>query len=86
VVLDVDGKAVLARVERDAVGDSPGDRDPVMLKAQVPVQPPRVVLLDDEARRALLTPALRPRLGGLAEVALLAVAVELRTDRRPPLS
>ena len=51
VVLDVDGEVILLGVGRDALGHGPGHTDAILLQPEVPVQPPRVVLLDDKARR-----------------------------------
>ena len=81
--------AAFARVLGDAVRHRPGDADILVLQAQVPVQSGRVVLLDDESRRALpLALALaRRRLGGLAEVPFAFVLAQLRhraPDRTPP--
>jgi hypothetical protein len=86
VVLGVDGLAVFARVERDAVRHRPGGGDALVLQPQVPVQAGRVVLLDDEARRALaLAAALaRRRLLRLAEVPFAFVLTQLRHLRCRP--
>src|ERR1700722_17338945 len=48
VVLGVHGEVVAARIVRHALGQRPGDEYPVALEPEVPVQAPRVVLLDDE--------------------------------------
>ena len=74
MVLGVDRHTVVLRVLGDAVRDRPGDRDAVVLEAQVPVQARRVVLLHHEAREAvsprrrLLARRLRGALGPLAPV------------------
>ena len=49
VVLGVDRDAVVLGVVGDPVGHRPRREHAVVLEAQVPVQAPRVVLLDDEA-------------------------------------
>ena len=51
VVLDVDREVVLLRVGRHPFRDRPGDQHAVLLKAEVPVQAPGVVLLNDKAWR-----------------------------------
>ena len=48
VVLGAHGEVVALRVGRDAARHRPGREHAVVLEPQVPVQPPRVVLLDDE--------------------------------------
>ena len=48
VVLGVHGQVVGLRVLRHALGEGPGDQDTVVLEAEVPVERPGVVLLDDE--------------------------------------
>jgi hypothetical protein len=81
VVLDVDGEVVALWVGRDAFGNGPGDEYAVALEAQVPVQSPRVVLLDHEpgllARRSRGVAGLRAAgLGGGVRIALRAVGAE----------
>ena len=77
VVLGVDGQVVLGRIGRDALRDRPGDEDAVALQAEIPVQPPRVVLVDHEAVERLLGGRrVATRLGRGGEVALGAVTVE----------
>src|SRR5690606_10815073 len=49
VVLRLDGEEVLLRVGRLAARERPAHEDAVVLQAEVPVQAPGVVLLDDEA-------------------------------------
>src|SRR5690606_30668936 len=49
VVLRLDGEVVLLRVGRLAARERPAHEDAVVLQAEVPVQAPGVVLLDDEA-------------------------------------
>ena len=50
VVLDVHGQVALARLERDALRHGPARERAVALEAEVVVEPPRVVALDDEDR------------------------------------
>src|ERR1022692_1628071 len=58
VILGMDGKMVRCRVLGNSLWQCPGDQDAVMLKPEIPVQRPRMVLLDDERRRGLaLLPA-----------------------------
>ena len=52
VVLGADREVVAAGVRRDALGHRPRGQRAVALEPQVPVQGPRVVLLDDEPRGA----------------------------------
>src|SRR5260370_25355483 len=42
---------ILLGVGRDAFRHRPGDKDAVLLEPEIPMQPARVVLLDDEPRR-----------------------------------
>ena len=56
VILGVDRHAVVLRVLGDPVRDRPGDGDAVVLQAQVPVQPGRVVLLHDEPGEGFALP------------------------------
>ena len=78
VVLHVDGEVILFGIGRDALGHSPGHAYPVLLQPQVPVQSPRVMLLDDKAQRLPLSPGnLRPRLGRALEIPLGLVLSEL---------
>ena len=64
MVLDVDGKVLLARLERDALRDGPRGEDAVALEAKVVVEPPGVMPLDDEDRRLAL-PRLPPNGSGV---------------------
>ena len=67
----------LRRIGRDALRDRPRDEHAVALQAEIPVQPPRVVLVDHEAVERLLGGRrVAARLGRGREVALGAVAVE----------
>ena len=71
MVLDLDGQPLIVWVQRRAARDGPGLEHAVEFKAQVVVQPGRVVLLDHEAQ-AIRGPCRRGTLGfpGLGEVAL----------------
>src|SRR5205823_6215006 len=77
VVLDVDGEALLARLQRNPLRNGPARERSVALEAEVVVEAPRDVALDHEDRllRALLRPE---RLGGRLRIALPAVLAELR--------
>ena len=48
VVLGVHGEVVAARVPGQAPRQRPGQQHAVVLQPQVPVEPPRVMLVDDE--------------------------------------
>ena len=76
VVLDVDGQAPAARLERDPLGDGPaGERAP-QLEPEVVVQPSRRVLLDDEDGRVAAFPGAE-RLGRALRIALPPILAEL---------
>src|SRR5204863_8726537 len=77
VVLDVDGERPLPRLERNPLRHRPARERAVALEAEVVVEPPRVVTLDDEDR--LLPSFLRLAEGfrGLLGVALAPVLREL---------
>ncbi len=80
VVLGVNRESVLLGVRRDAVGDRPRREHSVVLESQIPVQTRGVVLLNDEPRRVRFSttrPGATRRLGGLLEVALALVRIEL---------
>ena len=51
VVLDLDRKALVVRIERGPARHRPGLEDAVELEPEIVVQAPRVVPLDDEAQR-----------------------------------
>ena len=88
VVLGADRETVLLRVLRDPVRDRPRRERPVVLEPQVPVQPRRVVLLNDEPRRSVRGCRLRVAAGGFGrrvEVTFGAVALE-RVLRGPGFS
>ena len=76
------GEVVDARIGGQAARDRPRHEDAVPLQAEVPVERRRVVLLDDEARRALalelgqVRVGLARRLGRLPEVPHRLVLVE----------
>ena len=90
VILGVDRLPVVLRVLRDAVRDRPGGEHAVALQPQVPVQAPRVVLLDHEARRRRAVGLASGRLRSRLEVALPPVVAELLghsangSHREPP--
>src|SRR5207244_6245760 len=50
MVLDVHGEVLLARLERHALRHRPARERAVALEAEVVVEPPRIVPLDDEDR------------------------------------
>jgi hypothetical protein len=81
VVLDMDGQVLLPRLERRSFRHGPAGQRAVPLQAEVVVQAPRVVPLDDEDR---LLPALlgAEGLGSLLGVALLLVFGELGLRHR----
>ena len=77
MVLDVDGEVLLAGLERHAFRHGPGNEHAVALEAEVVVEPPRVVPLDDEGQRLRLA-ALTPKgLGRLLAVSFALVLGEL---------
>src|SRR5262245_65139490 len=49
VVLGPHGEALLVRVKARTLGDRPALQDSVELETEVPVEPRRIMLLDDEA-------------------------------------
>jgi hypothetical protein len=61
VILDVDGECALAGLERDTFGHCPAGKRAVALEAEVVVEPPGVVALDDEDRFS--STLLRARIG-----------------------
>jgi len=72
------GEVVAGRIARQAAGYRPRGQHAVALQAQVPVQAPGAVFLDDEARPALpAAPFFRRRLGRRAKVTLALVLAEL---------
>jgi gas vesicle protein len=77
VVLGAHGLAVLVGVRRDPVRDRPRRERALVLEPQVPVQPPRVVLLDHEAPAGRRRGRVAGRLGRAGEVAHAAVLGEL---------
>jgi hypothetical protein len=74
VVLDVHGEHLRARLERHALRHRPRGERPVLLEAEVVVQPARVVALHDEDRlfAALLGAERLRRELGIALAAVLA--------------
>jgi hypothetical protein len=72
MILDLDGKTLVVRIERWSLSYRPGSEHPIKLKPKIEMQSARVMLLDDEAaavRRLQRRPA--ARLLRLLEVALL---------------
>jgi len=85
VVLDLHREALVGGIERRPLGHGPGLENAVMLEAEVVVQPPGSVLLDDEAWVRGLGDALFPaRLARLAEISLGPILGQfrLRHERR----
>jgi hypothetical protein len=76
VVLCANRQPVLVRMLWHTSGERPRRQRPLVLQAQVPVQPTRVVLLDHEASLGRLPAAAPFRLRGLLEVALLLVGAK----------
>ena len=84
MVLDVHGEPLLARLERDALRHGPARERAVPLEAEVVVEPPRVVALDDEDRRAVASAAVRAeRLGRRLRVPFAAVLLERHARSLP---
>src|SRR5205807_3680361 len=77
MVLDVYGQRALSRFERHALGNGPRGERAVSLEAEVVVETPRVVTLDDEDRLLRLPPLARERLRRRLRIALAPVGVEL---------
>src|SRR5581483_302107 len=77
MVLDVDGEALLARLERDPLWHCPARERAGALEPEVVVETPGVVSLDDEDRLAG-GPLRAERLGSRLRVALAPVLGELR--------
>src|SRR5262249_883998 len=71
MVLDVDGKMPLAALERNALRDSPARKGAAPLEAEVVMQPPSGVPLDDED--GLPAAAARERLRRALGIALAPV-------------
>ena len=80
VVLHVDGERPAAGLERDALRDRPRRERAVPLEAEVVVEPPGVVPLDDEDRALPAPAAVRERLGRLLRVALAPVLGEAHLE------
>jgi hypothetical protein len=49
MILDLDGKTLVVRIERRSLGYRPGSEHPIKLKPKIEMQSARVMLLDDEA-------------------------------------
>ncbi len=77
MIFDVHGERSLARLERHALRHRPRRERAAPLEAEVVVEPPRVMALDDEDRILRPPPFRRERLGGLLRVALAVVLAEL---------
>src|SRR5262249_30842168 len=79
MVLDVHGQALFIGIDARALRHSPALENAVELEPEVPVQPRRVVLLDDEAIALALelSPA---RLLRLREVALAVVGLDVERN------
>src|SRR5439155_11118855 len=82
MILDMDGQMLLTGLERHALRDGPARERPVVLEAEVVVQAPRIVPLDDEDRILRLAPLRGERLGCLLAVALALVVGEFRRHLR----
>src|SRR5580693_3540216 len=68
MVLDLDREPLLAGDEARAAGHRPALQDAVQFEPEIVMEPPRIVLLHDEAVAALGLPGdLRPRLRGQGE-------------------
>src|SRR5690606_19200750 len=78
MILGAHGQPPLARIEARPLRHRPAQQHAVELEPEIPVHAPRGVLLDDEAAPGLGRDALRRRLAGLREVALLSVGLEAR--------
>ena len=77
VILNLDGEALITRIERRPARHGPGFEHPVDFEAKVIVQTRRVVLLDDEARVfGRLDRARAARLCRLLEIAARTVLGE----------
>src|SRR5690606_7839990 len=75
MVLDMHGEALLPRHQARAARHRPALEDAIHLQAEVVMQPPGVVLLDDEALARLAARAATRFLRRL-EVALLPIGLE----------
>jgi hypothetical protein len=78
MILDLHREPPVVGIERWSLGDRPGLEHAVELKPEVVMQPPRVVLLDDEAPAlGRNDPVVATGLGGLGEVPFSPVFREL---------
>ena len=84
MVLDLDGEALLAGDEARTLGDRPALEDAVELEAEIVVEAGGVVLLHDEGGAGGGGGAC-PRLRGLREVALGAIAASFAMARADPV-
>jgi hypothetical protein len=76
MVLDMDREAAVGRIEARSLGDGPALQRVADLQAQIVMQAPGGVLLDQIGVAAARLRRAALRLGGLGEVALGAVARE----------
>ena len=81
VVLGVDGEPILVRIAWHPARQRPRHQDAVALQAQVPMQAPRVVLLDHEARATSSVSRGAGRLRRRVERPLSPIALELVPGR-----
>src|SRR4051812_1813783 len=85
VVLDVNGQALLSRHQARAFGNRPAFHHAIELEPEVVMQPPRRMLLNDEA--VALPPRRMPaRLRSDVEFAFLAIDLQSHNDRLPGAS
>src|SRR5437763_3195492 len=77
MILDVHCEMLLAGLERNALRHRPRGEDAVALEAEVVVQPPRVVSLNDENRLLRLAAFTGEGFGSLLLVALALVFIQL---------
>jgi hypothetical protein len=76
MVLDVHGEVPLPGLERNPLGDCPGEQDAVALEPEIVVEAASVMALDDEDRPSLPLPLSPEGLRCLASVALALVVAE----------
>jgi hypothetical protein len=78
VIFHVDGQAFIAGIERGAFGNGPGLEDSVELDAEIVMEAPRRVLLDDEDFLILTCRGAAARLRGFLEMALAFIFAKSR--------
>ena len=77
VILDLDGQALVVRIERGSARYRPGLEHAIEFEPEIVMQPRRIVALDDEAQPLPLRDSrFAGRLGGQAEVAFCAIGSE----------